>query len=81
MSNRLTDTETDAVKPSWSQDPSEPSLVVADVPIGDESSRRIVAAFLSVRREWDDLWLLANCVATRRSCSTDRRSVAFASEH
>lgn len=79
MIHRADDAEIDATDLRWSDDPDRPSPVVVRAPIDDDDVRRIVEAFVSVRGDWDDIWLLASCVTRRRSTSSDRRSVSFPS--
>jgi hypothetical protein len=81
MSTRIDETAIDLIAISWAADHDGPWLVHADVPVDDEHARRILVAFVETRPDWDDLAMIAYCVTARRSCSTDHRSVIFASEH
>jgi hypothetical protein len=81
MSVRLDDDAIDLIEIGWVVERTGPWLVRSDVPVDDENIRRLLAAFLETRPDWDDLAMMANCIASRRSCSTDYRGVTFASEH
>jgi hypothetical protein len=81
MSRRIDETAIDLIAVSWVADHGGPRLVHADVPVDDENARRVLVAFVETRPDWDDLALIAHCVTVRRSCSTDDRSVTFASEY
>jgi hypothetical protein len=80
MTARLTDIETDRIEVGWARERTGPWVTRADVSVDDEDVRRVLVAFLEVRPDWDDLALMAQCIASRRSCSTDDRSVTFPSD-
>lgn len=81
MSPRLDDAAIDLIELTWVGGHDGPWLVRADVPVDDEDARRVLVAFVETAPDWDDLALMARCIASRRSCSTDHRSVTFASAH
>jgi hypothetical protein len=81
MSTRLDEALIDLIGMNWVADHGGPWLVHADVPVDDENARPVLVAFVEAGPDWDDLAMMARCVASRRSCSTDHRRVTFASAH
>jgi hypothetical protein len=81
MSTPVDDASVDRIGIGWIGGREGPFLVRADLSVDDERARRVLVAFVEARPDWDDLALMARCIASQRSCSTDDRSVTFASEH
>lgn len=80
MIHRVDDDQIDAIEVGRADGAADETwFAVTVTSIDDDAVRRIVEGFLSVRGDWDDLWMLARCVARRRSTSSDRRSVTFPS--